>query len=305
MPPILELSGVTAGYGPLDVLYSLDLPVAQGKVTAVLGPNGAGKTTMLKVAAGLVPARAGSVRFAGEEIATRSTREIARRGLCLIPEGRGIFPSLSVRENLKLQSKLSSGGLEEVEEIAYGRFPRLGQRRKQIAGTLSGGEQQMLALSRALTTEPSTMMIDEISMGLAPNLVEELFGVVADLAREGSTILLVEQLAEYTLEMADFAAVMAKGRVAAFGEPADVRELLADLYLGTAVDARLEAAEAEAPRRRTDDESLWATPQGSLAHRGSCLTVTLREDVRRLGPDDDLAPCAVCQPTNERLESPT
>ncbi|MDO8212012.1 ABC transporter ATP-binding protein [Conexibacter sp. CPCC 206217] len=242
MPPILEISGLTAGYGPLEVLYAVDLPIEQGRITAILGPNGAGKTTTLKVAAGLVPARRGSVKLRGEELLGSAPRSIARRGLCLIPEGRGIFPSLSVRENLKLQSKMPrAGSLKEVEEIAYARFPRLGQRRKQIAGTMSGGEQQMLALSRALTTAPDVLMIDEISMGLAPNLVEELFGVVTDLARAGGTIVLVEQLAEYTLELADHVAVMAKGRVAAFGEPDDVRDLLTDLYLG-----RVDGAEAAA-----------------------------------------------------------
>jgi branched-chain amino acid transport system ATP-binding protein len=292
MPPILELTGVTAGYGPLDVLHGLDLTVAKGRITAILGPNGAGKTTTLKVAAGLVAARKGAATLEGEEITGRPPRVIAESGLCLIPEGRGIFPSLTVRENLKLQSKISGAGrLKEVEEVAYGRFPRLGQRRKQIAGTMSGGEQQMLALSRGLTSNPTVLMIDEISMGLAPNLVEELFGVVADLARDGTTIVLVEQLAEYTLELADYVAVMAKGRVAAFGQPEDVRGLLSDLYLGGADDAD---RAAEAPVRHAD--GLWRTPNGTVAHRGSCPTVATRADATGIDRDTALEPCAVCEP---------
>jgi branched-chain amino acid transport system ATP-binding protein len=294
MPPTLELSGVHAGYGPLDVLFSVDLAAADGKVTAILGPNGAGKTTSLKVAAGLVAATAGSVRHAGEDVTASTPRAIAQRGLCLIPEGRGIFPSLTVRENLKLQSKLpGAGSYREVEEIACARFPRLRERLKQTAGTLSGGEQQMLALSRALTTAPSVILIDEISMGLAPNLVEDLFGVILALAAEGRTIVLVEQLAEYTMEIADFVAVMAKGKVAAFGQPDDVRPLLEDLYLG-----RVEGAEhaADAPVAHREGTGLWATPSGSLMHLGSCPAVAHRADARQVTAGAGLEPCGLCDP---------
>jgi branched-chain amino acid transport system ATP-binding protein len=294
MPPTLELSEVRASYGPLDVLFSVDLAAATGKVTAILGPNGAGKTTTLKVAAGVLRARSGTIRHNGEDMTNLPPRAIARRGVCLIPEGRGIFPSLTVRENLKLQAKLpGAGSHREVEAIACTRFPRLRERLKQTAGTLSGGEQQMLALSRALTTNPSMIMLDEISMGLAPNLVDELFAVISGLAREGRTIVLVEQLAEYTMEIADFVAVMAKGRVAAFGQPDDVRHLLEDLYLG-----RVEGADraAEAPLRHTDDEGLWATPNGTFAHLGACPVVATRDDARRAEADEDLQPCPLCTP---------
>jgi len=184
VPPLLELRDVEAGYGPIDVLFGLDLPVPQGSITAVLGPNGAGKTTALKTTMGLVEPRSGSIRLRGDEIRGLPPRAIARRRVCLIPEGRGIFPSLTVRENLVLQSRARRDlKLAAIEEIAYSRFPRLGERRRQVAGTLSGGEQHMLALSRALTTDPELILIDEISMGLAPNLVEELFEVVVAMAR--------------------------------------------------------------------------------------------------------------------------
>jgi len=155
VPPLLELRDVEAGYGPIDVLFGLDLPVPQGSITAVLGPNGAGKTTALKTTMGLVEPRSGSIRLRGDEIRGLPPRAIARRRVCLIPEGRGIFPSLTVRENLVLQSRARRDlKLAAIEEIAYSRFPRLGERRRQVAGTLSGGEQHMLALSRAPSRPP-------------------------------------------------------------------------------------------------------------------------------------------------------
>src|SRR5262249_44980913 len=159
----------------------------------------------------------------GADIRGYSPRRVARMGVCLIPEGRGIFPSLSVRDNLLLQSRMAPGGLKSVEAIAYERFPVLGRRRRQVAGTLSGGEQQMLPPSRALTCEADVILIDESSMGLAPVLVEQLFGVIRELANAGRTIVLVEQLAEFVMEIADYVAVVSKGRTAAIGEPDDVR----------------------------------------------------------------------------------
>jgi branched-chain amino acid transport system ATP-binding protein len=293
VPPLLELRGVEAGYGPIDVLFGLDLPAPEGCITAILGPNGAGKTTALKTAVGLMAPSRGSVRLRGEEIGGLPPRVIARRGVCLIPEGRGIFPSLTVRENLVLQSQARRDlKLSAIEEIAYARFPRLGERRRQVAGTLSGGEQQMLALSRALTTSPEVILIDEISMGLAPNLVEELFGVVVGLAREGRTIVLVEQLAEFTLEIADYVAVMSKGTLAALGQPDDVRDLLEEIYLGAVDDAE----HAEAAVRTTGAGGLWATGSGTLAHRPECPVVVARGDARPVAGDEDLAPCRICEP---------
>jgi branched-chain amino acid transport system ATP-binding protein len=290
MSRALDLTGVDAAYGPVQALFALNLPVAEGRVTAVLGPNGAGKTTTLRVAAGLLSPRQGTVSLRGSDVTGKAPREIARSGLCLIPEGRGTFPSLTVRENLLLQCSLARKKLSQVEEIAYGRFPVLGKRRSQIAGTLSGGEQHMLALSRALTTDPQVILIDEISMGLAPIVVERLFDSVAEIAREGRTIVLVEQLAELVLEIADFAAVISKGTVVKLGQPGDVRDALEEIYLGA--DVR-----AEAGARVTDDTRMWRTPTGTLAHRGDCPVVLSRHDVRPVTADEDLAGCGICAVT--------
>ncbi len=287
MPRALELSGVDAAYGPVQALFSLTLPIAEGKVTAVLGPNGAGKTTSLRVASGLLAPKAGSVTLRGADVTGKAPRLIARSGMCLIPEGRGTFPSLTVRENLLLQCPIAGKKMSQVEEIAYGRFPVLGQRRGQIAGTLSGGEQHMLALSRALTTDPQVILIDEISMGLAPIIVERLFDSVAEIAAEGRTIVLVEQLAELVLEIADFAAVISKGTVVTIGEPGDIRHELEEIYLGA--DVRLEAG-----ARVTDDERRWKTPTGTLHHAGDCPVVVRRHDVLPAGDSDELAQCAIC-----------
>jgi branched-chain amino acid transport system ATP-binding protein len=256
-------------------------------VTAVLGPNGAGKTTSLRVASGLLTPKTGSVTLRGTDVTGKAPRQIARSGMCLIPEGRGTFPSLTVRENLLLQCPIAGKKMSQVEEIAYGRFPVLGQRRGQIAGTLSGGEQHMLALSRALTTDPQVILIDEISMGLAPIIVERLFDSVAEIAAEGRTIVLVEQLAELVLEIADFAAVISKGTVVTIGEPGDIRHELEEIYLGA--DVRPEAG-----ARVTDDERRWKTPTGTLSHAGDCPVVLRRHDVVPADGNDDLAQCAIC-----------
>jgi branched-chain amino acid transport system ATP-binding protein len=287
MSRALNLTGIDAAYGPVQALFALDLPVAEGKVTAVLGPNGAGKTTTLRVASGLLSPRKGTVTLNGGDVTGKAPRLIARNGLCLIPEGRGTFPSLTVRENLLLHCSLAGKKMSQVEEIAYGRFPVLGKRRGQIAGTLSGGEQHMLALSRALTTDPKVILIDEISMGLAPIIVEQLFDSVAEIAREGRTIVLVEQLAELVLEISDFAAVISKGRTVKLGQPADVRDALEEIYLGADVPV-------EAGQRVTDSTRLWRTPSGTLAHRGDCPVVVSRHDVQPLADGDETENCAIC-----------
>lgn len=234
MTPLLELRGIDAGYGMMKTLFSVDITVPKGSVVALLGPNGAGKTTTLRVASGLLRPTAGSVWFDGKDITRARPRARARLGVCLVPEGRGIFPNLTVRENLRLHSYARpnvSGA--EVEEVTYGRFPVLGQRRKQIAGTMSGGEQQMLAVSRALTTRPDLLLLDEISMGLAPRLVEELFAVITDeVAQRKVTVLIVEQLAEFALRIADVAVVLSRGSVTATGSPDEVKTVLEAAYLG-------------------------------------------------------------------------
>jgi len=231
--PLLALRGVRAGYDGIEVLHGVDLAVAPGEVLAVLGPNGAGKTTTLRVIAGLHPTLAGDVVVGGRRVNGASPEELARRGLCLIPEGRGIFPNLTVRENLWMMTHGARGaGLAQIEEAAFARFPRLGERRSQVAGTMSGGEQQMLALARGLVTDPAVLLLDELSMGLAPLVVEQLYELVAQVAAEGVTIVVVEQFASIVLGIADQAAVMVNGRIVNEGDPAVVGATLSESYLG-------------------------------------------------------------------------
>jgi branched-chain amino acid transport system ATP-binding protein len=231
--PALELRGVKAAYGRIEVLHGVDLVVPSGSVFALLGPNGAGKSTTLKVVNGRMTPTAGCVHIAGTHVNGGSTARLARAGVCSIPEGRGIFPNLSVDENL-LMATYSAGGqsAEDVRDKAFERFPRLAERRKQVAGTLSGGEQQMLAMARALSVDPALLLLDELSMGLAPIIVEHLYEAVKGLAAEGISILLVEQFARVALPVADYVAVMLQGKVAHAGEPGDIAGDLQGAYLG-------------------------------------------------------------------------
>jgi branched-chain amino acid transport system ATP-binding protein len=229
--PAVELRGVRAGYGPIEVLHGVDLEVPRGEVVALLGPNGGGKSTTLRVIAGQVATTAGELRLAGRDVSGAPPDELARRGLCLVPEGKGVFPNLSVRENLWMVTH-TGRSLAEVEAIAYTRFPPLGERRKQLAGTLSGGEQQMLSLARALAADPAVLLLDELSMGLAPMIVREIYAVVSEIARTGVSILVVEQFATAVLGIADWAAVMLQGRITRFGTPAEVEAELSTAYLG-------------------------------------------------------------------------
>ena len=229
--PIVELRGVRAAYGRIEVLHGVDLVLREGTVLAVLGPNGAGKTTMLSVVAGLLPPTEGDVLVAGKRVNGARPDDLARRGLCLVPEGKGIFPNLTVRENL-LVATHSGRSRTEIEESAFGRFPALGRKQSQLAGTLSGGEQQMLAMARGLASDPAVLLLDEISMGLAPLVVESLYEKVALIAREGVSILVVEQFARLVLEVADEAAIMVAGRVAAVGSPQELAGELSSAYLG-------------------------------------------------------------------------
>ena len=229
--PALELRGVRSGYGRVEVLHGVDLVVPQRGIVALLGPNGAGKTTTLRVASGRNEITSGQVLLRGKPLGS-GVEKLARKGLCSVPEGRGVFPNLTVADNLRMWTHRGVKR-SEVEEIAYARFPRLGERRKQLAGSLSGGEQQMLAMSRALTTDPDVLLLDEISMGLAPVIVEELFGLVSVIAQEGTPVLLVEQFATTALEVADLAYVLTAGRVRASGTPDEVRDLVVDAYLSS------------------------------------------------------------------------
>jgi branched-chain amino acid transport system ATP-binding protein len=230
--PLVELAGVRAAYGPIEVLHGIDLTLRAGEVLAVLGPNGAGKTTMLDVLAGLHPLAGGDVFLAGRRVNGAPASSLARAGLCLIPEGRGIFPNLTVAENLRMAATGRRRATADIEAGAYARFPRLAERRRQLAGTLSGGEQQMLALSRGLATGPAVLLLDELSIGLAPLVVEELYGQVAELARTGVSVLVVEQFARVVLGVADRAVLMLSGRVARVGAPAEIESELSSAYLG-------------------------------------------------------------------------
>jgi branched-chain amino acid transport system ATP-binding protein len=229
--PALEVMGLHAGYGRVEVLHGVDLVVPRGSVVALMGPNGAGKTTLLNTAAGFVKATAGCVHIAGLHVNGVAPEVFARAGVCSIPEGRGSFPNLTIRENLRVFSHASAKSLSDVEGAAYATFPRLAERRNQLAGTLSGGERQMLSMCRAFVCDPALLLLDEISMGLAPIVVSELYDKVAELAAGGIAILLVEQFAAAAMKVADYAAIMRQGRIETFGEPADVSGSLAESYL--------------------------------------------------------------------------
>ncbi len=231
MSSILELINIHAGYGIIDVLHGVDLNLERGKVFALLGPNGAGKSTTLKVASGQIVPTSGSLIVAGREINGISPDTLARAGICLIPEGHGIFPNLTVNENLRMNTYTGTP-LKEVQERAFAQFPRLGERRNQLAGTLSGGEQQMLAMSRAIATNPALLMLDELSIGLAPIIVEELYEQVGALAESGLSILVVEQFAQTLLGIADSAAIMLNGKIEKIGKPDEIAEELTTAYLG-------------------------------------------------------------------------
>jgi branched-chain amino acid transport system ATP-binding protein len=230
---LLELRDVRAGYDGITVLHGVDLAVAAGQVVALLGPNGAGKTTTLRVAAGVHPAESGRLLLGGRDLTGADPRDLARAGVCLIPEGRGIFPNLSVRDNL-LMMTFTGRSREQVEESAFGRFPALARYASRPAGTLSGGEQQMLALARGLATDPAVLLLDELSMGLAPLVVGRLYEQVAEIAGQGVAVLVVEQFAAAVLGIADHAAVLVRGRVERQGRPDDaLRAELSALYLGS------------------------------------------------------------------------
>jgi branched-chain amino acid transport system ATP-binding protein len=231
--PILEVIDLHAAYGRIEVLRGVDLRVPRGAVVALLGPNGAGKSTLLKVISGQMQQTSGDVHLAGAHLSGARPDELARLGLTTVPEGRSVFPNLSVAENLQLMS-CAGVPAAQVLDTAYSYFPRLHERRHQLAGTMSGGEQQMLAMARALTSDPALLLLDELSMGLAPLIVEELYETVGLIAQSGVSILVVEQFARTALRIADHAAVMSGGRVVATGDPDEISTIMADVILGGA-----------------------------------------------------------------------
>jgi branched-chain amino acid transport system ATP-binding protein len=213
---LLEVSGVHTFYGNIEALKGVSLTVDEGEVVTLIGSNGAGKSTTLRSISGLTPPREGSIKFEGTEIGEVPPQEIVERGISLSPEGRHVFPRMTVRENLDLGAYLRKDrdGIENDRERVYSLFPRLKERERQKGGTMSGGEQQMLAIGRALMANPRLLLLDEPSMGIAPILVERIYETIAEINRQGTTILLVEQNANYALEVSKRGYVLETGKVA-------------------------------------------------------------------------------------------
>jgi branched-chain amino acid transport system ATP-binding protein len=229
---LLELRDIHAGYDTGKVLRGVTLCVPDNSVVALLGPNGAGKTTLLRVASGLLRPTSGQVLLDGVDVTGERPYQLARRGVVHVPEGRGIFPSLTVADNIQLQAK--AGTFRDSLSTATSIFPRLGERKQQIAGTMSGGEQQMLALSHAYVKDPTVVLLDEVSMGLAPKIVEEIFGYLHDLAGKGTAQLLVEQYVTRALALADYVYILDRGHVTFAGEPKEMsEEIIMNAYLGS------------------------------------------------------------------------
>jgi len=229
--PLLEFRGVRAAYEEVEVIHGIDATFEEGTVTAVLGANGAGKSTLLSLAVGVMGPSEGEVRYAGAKVRAGSTSVLARQGLCLIHEGRGVFPNLTVRENLWVMTH-SGKGRRHVEHSAFDRFPRLAERRDQPAGTLSGGEQQMLALARAVATSPRLLLLDELSMGLAPLIINEIYVAIGALVAEGVSTIVVEQYIRRILPLADTIYMMSHGEISAESGIGDVQvDTLVDSYL--------------------------------------------------------------------------
>jgi len=239
---MLQVENLVAGYGKVQVLHGISIEVPQGRLVTLIGSNGAGKTTTLRAVSGMIAPSAGAIRLGGVDVAGMPAHKITQRGLAHSPEGRRVFPTQSVTDNLLLgafprltgsRPKGDTGGdLEKMFEL----FPRLKERREQLAGTLSGGEQQMLAMARALMLNPDVLLLDEPSMGLAPKLVEEVFATIARLKERKITMLLVEQFAAAALAVADFGYVMENGRISASGPSAQLRDdpAVRAAYLGAA-----------------------------------------------------------------------
>ena len=232
---MLELRGIEAGYGEHTVLRGVSLTVQRGSVVGVLGPNGAGKTTLLRVASGLLKPSTGAVLLDGEDVTRTRPYARARRGLCHIPEGRGIYPTLTVRENLVLHSH--KGEEAAALDRATSAFPVLGEKLRQPAGQLSGGQQQMLSLVRAYLTDPKLVLVDEASMGLAPVVIDRIFEFLGQIASSGTALLIVEQYVNRALALADRVYLLNKGSVAFTGKSQDVGDDLFAHYLGAAASA--------------------------------------------------------------------
>ena len=235
--PVLKLLNVESAYGPIKAIRGVSLQVRRGEIATVLGSNGAGKTTILKTISGIIDPRRGSIEFKGGDITARDPAFIVQQGLCHVPEGREVFPLLSVRDNLLMgaYTRTDGDGVRKDMEVVFGYFPILRERAGQDAGLLSGGQQQMLAISRALMAAPDLMLLDEPSLGLSPKLTREIFEIVVRINRErGMTILLVEQNANMALNAADYGYVLENGRIVMEDTCANLREKedIKEFYLG-------------------------------------------------------------------------
>ena len=234
MSSVLQVENINVYYGSIHAVKDVSFHVEQGEVVTLIGANGAGKSTTLNTVAGLLRSRTGSVRFMDEELRYVPSHKLVGRGMALVPEGRRIFQHMTVQENLDMGGYCRSGDLNADIESVYERFPRLKERRKQVAGPLSGGEQQMLAMGRALMSHPKLLMLDEPSLGLAPLLVEQIFDIIRQLHADGTTILLVEQNAQAALAVADRGYVLETGRIVTEGAGAELLEsdAIRKAYLG-------------------------------------------------------------------------
>jgi branched-chain amino acid transport system ATP-binding protein len=233
--PILETSGLVVRYGAVTAVRGVDLAIGEGEIVSIVGPNGAGKTSLVSAIAGIVPAAAGGIVFAGKPLAGIALENVVAQGIALVPEGRHIFASLTVTENLLLGATVRSDadGVRADLDHSFDMFPILGARRRQPAGQLSGGEQQQLAIARALLSRPRLLMLDEPSLGLAPAVAAEMFGQFAKLRDEGMTLVIVDQMADHVLAIADRGYVLGGGRIVAEGKATELRgSMLDETYLG-------------------------------------------------------------------------
>jgi branched-chain amino acid transport system ATP-binding protein len=235
---LLEIDNITLLYGRIQALHGISLAVEEGEVVALIGANGAGKSTTMRAISGLRPIASGSIRFAGQDITKMRADLRVVRGIGQSPEGRGIFPGMTVLENLEMgaYTRRDTAGIKSDLDRVLGLFPRLEERRKQPGGTLSGGEQQMLSVGRALMTKPKLLLLDEPSMGLAPMLIQQIFEIITEINKQGTTILLVEQNAQQALSRADRAYVLETGRIVKAGTGAELLHdpAVKDAYLGVA-----------------------------------------------------------------------
>jgi branched-chain amino acid transport system ATP-binding protein len=235
---LLEINDLVLRYGRIDALHGIGLRVAEGEVVALIGANGAGKTTTMRAISGLRPVAQGSIHFNGEDITRLRADLRVRRGICQAPEGRGVFPGMSVLENLDMgaYTRRDTAGIAADLDRVFGLFPRLAERRRQAGGTLSGGEQQMLAVARALMSRPRLLLLDEPSMGLAPMVIQQIFEIITEINQQGTTILLVEQNAQQALSRAHRAYVLETGRIVKEGTGQELLHdpAVKDAYLGVA-----------------------------------------------------------------------